>query len=210
MILAWFFILMQIKLISTRKVVHFSSFCVFGTGRWPIITHQVWYRSSVRLEKASFVDRAEVVIHEAHRCKVIFWRLRKALSTRIRENIRFQSSPRIRNSVRSKDIYFGERFQKDGFSMSGFSGFVWTEGPKISRCVQRGADTVWGELSSTNWSKYHYLLFRRHFWFYFYFQLDLRHHNIKTLVIKQSNKKKVAGILQQREPVTGGPENLKI
>ena len=53
---------------------------------------------------------------------------------------------------------------------------------------------------------------KRFFLLYFILFYYLRLHNIKLIhsimqVIKQSNKEKVAGIPQQREPVTAGPEN---
>ena len=53
---------------------------------------------------------------------------------------------------------------------------------------------------------------KRFFLLYFILFYYLRLHNIKLIhsimqVIKQSNKEKVSGIPQQREPVTAGPEN---
>ena len=44
--------------------------------------------------------------------------------------------------------------------------------------------------------------------FYFYFITELRqHHIIHSGNQTKYNKEKVAGIPQQREPVTAGPEN---
>ena len=50
------------------------------------------------------------------------------IHTNTLENIWFRLSRRIHELDGFKKIHSGERFQKDAVSVSGFTGFVWTEG----------------------------------------------------------------------------------